>query len=132
MRLFLVSQRRIFLWKKHLKGLKSYGEDMIFNKFSITLFAHISVYYIYYYAYLYLPILSICTIYVSIKTFRNVKIKKSYNRKNIYISVFHRIFELVGYIDRLSTVISTFVTQPKASYQRIKAVRFLGEQPCKN
>jgi hypothetical protein len=100
-------------------------EDIIFDYFNITLFVHISVYYIYYYTYLYLYILSICTIYITIETFRNLIIKKSYNRlHNIYNNAFRRIFELVGYNATLSPVISTFITQPKANYQRIKMVRF--------
>ena len=100
-------------------------KDIIFDYFNITLFVHISVYYIYYYTYLYLYILSICTIYITIETFRNLIIKKSYNRlHNIYNNAFRRIFELVGYNATLSPVISTFITQPKASYQWIKTVRF--------
>ena len=39
-------------------------EDIIFDYFNITLFVHISVYYIYYYTYLYLYILSIHIIYI--------------------------------------------------------------------
>ena len=100
-------------------------EDIIFDYFNITLFVHISVYYIYYYTYLYLYILSICTIYITIETFRNLIIKKSYNRlHNIYNNAFRRIFKLVGYNALLSTLISTFITQPKAFYQRINTVRF--------
>ena len=101
-------------------------EDIIFDYFNITLFVHISVYYIYYYTYLYLYILSIYTIYITIEciTFRNIIIKKSYSRLNIYNNAFRRIFKLVGYNALLSTLISTFITQPKAFYQRIKTVRF--------
>ena len=39
-------------------------KDIIFDYFNITLFVHISVYYIYYYTYLYLYILSIHIIYI--------------------------------------------------------------------
>lgn len=102
-------------------------EDIIFDYFNITLFIHISVYYIYYYTYLYLYILSIYTIYITIEciTFRNIIIKKLYSRlHNIYNNAFYRIFKLVGYNTILSTVISTFFTQPKACYQWIKTVRF--------
>jgi hypothetical protein len=99
-------------------------EDIIFDYFNMALFAHISVYYIYYYTYLYLYILSICTIYLTIETFRSVTIRKSYNRLNIYNNTFRRIFKLVGYNAILSSVVATFVTQPKAFYQRIKTVRF--------
>ena len=113
-------------------------EDIIFDYFSITLFAHISVYYIYYYTYLYLYILSIYTIYITIEcvTFRNVIIKKLYNRLNIYNNAFRRIFKLVGYNTLLSTLITTFITQPKTYYQRIKTVRFSklikGSKTCLN
>ena len=108
-----------------LKRLKKLFIGMYFIKCSITLITNISVYYIYYYTYLYLYILSICTIYITIETFRNLIIKKSYNRlHNIYNNAFRRIFELVGYNATLSPVISTFITQPKACYQRIKTVRF--------
>ena len=110
-----------------LKRLKKLFIGMYFIKYSITLITNIPVYYIYYYTYLYLYILSICTIYITIEcvTFRNVIIKKSYYRlHNIYNNAFHRIFKLVGYNALLSTLISTFITQPKACYQRIKAVRF--------
>ena len=57
-------------------------EDIIFDYFNITLFTHISVYYIYYYTYLYLYILSICTIYITIEcvTFLSATIQKLYNR----------------------------------------------------
>ena len=99
-------------------------KDIIFDYFNIILFVHISVYYIYYYTYLYLYILSIYTIYITIETFRNLIIKKSYSRLNIYNNAFHRIFKLVGYNVLLNTLISAFITQPKACYQRIKAVRF--------
>ncbi len=101
-------------------------EDIIFDYFNIILFVHISVYYIYYYTYLYPYILSIYTIYITTEyiTFRSVVIQKLYNQYNIYNNAFHRIFELVGYNALLSTLISTFITQPKACYQRIKTVRF--------
>ena len=99
-------------------------EDIIFDYFNITLFIHISVYYIYYYTYLYPYILSIYTIYITIETFLSVTIQKLHNRLNIYNNAFRRIFKLVGYNALLSTLISIFVTQPKACYQRIKTVRF--------
>ena len=99
-------------------------EDIIFDYFNITLFIHISVYYMYYYTYLYLYILSIYTIYITIKTFLSVTIQKLHNRLNIYNNAFRRIFKLVGYNTLLSPVIATFITQPKACYQRIKTVRF--------
>ena len=102
-------------------------EDIIFDYCNIILFAHISVYYIYYYTYLYLYILSICTIYITIEsiTFLSVTIQKLYNRlHNMYNNAFRRIFELVGYNAPISPVISTFIIQPKANYQRIKTVRF--------
>ena len=99
-------------------------EHIIFDYFNITLFIHISVYYMYYYTYLYLYILSIYTIYITIKTFLSVTIQKLHNRLNIYNNAFHRIFKLVGYNVLLNTLISAFITQPKACYQRIKAVRF--------
>ena len=139
MRLFLVSLKEKFSMKKTSNWFEKIYEDIIFDYFSITLFAHISVYYIYYYTYLYLYILSICTIYITIEcvTFRNVIIKKSYYRlHNIYNNAFHRIFKLVGYNALLSTLISTFITQPKACYQRIKTVRFSklikGSKRCLN
>ena len=104
--------------KKASNWFEKIYEDIIFDYFSITLFAHISVYYIYYYTYLYLYILSICTIYITIEsiTFRNVIIKKSYSRLNIYNNAFHRIFKLVGHNALISPVIATFITQPKACY----------------
>ena len=125
MRTFLVSLREgDFFMKRASNRFEKIYEDIIFDYFNMALFAHISVYYIYYYTYLYLYILSICTIYLTIETFRSVTIRKSYNRLNIYNNTFRRIFKLVGYNAILSPVIATFVTQPKAFYQRIKTVRF--------
>ena len=124
MRFFLVSLKEEFSMKRASNWFEKIYEDIIFDYFNITLFIHISVYYIYYYTYLYLYILSIYTIYITTETFRNLIIKKSYNRLNIYNNAFRRIFKLVGYNALLSTLISTFITQPKASYQWIKTVRF--------
>ena len=115
-----------FFMQRTFNRFEKIYKDMIFDYFNIVLFARISVYYIYYYTYLYLYILSICTIYITIEyiTFCNVTIQKSYNRLNIYNNAFRRIFKLVGYNALLSSVVATFITQPKACYQRIKTVRF--------
>lgn len=114
-----------FFMQRTFNRFEKIYKDMIFDYLNMVLFVHISVYYIHYYTYLYLYILSICTIYITIEciTFYNVIIQKSYNRLNIY-NTFPRIFKLVGYNAFLSSVVSTFITQPKAYYQRIKTVRF--------
>ena len=124
MRLSLVSLGEEFFMKRASNRFEKIYEDIIFDYFNITLFIHISVYYIYYYTYLYPYILSIYTIYITIETFLSVTIQKLHNRLNIYNNAFRRIFKLVGYNAILSPVIATFVTQPKAFYQRIKTVRF--------